>query len=125
LAALGLTAPGFYTINLGWLSDNNQNSTGSLTSGILLNGTPVAGSGNAGQAAASLTPVTINGTYSGSGVVNLDFVVYNLVYTGPGFNPSGLRVQINSATATDIPEPATFTLLAAGLIGIGLFTRRK
>lgn len=125
LSLLGLSS-GSYTINLGWLSDNNRNSTSTLFSGILLNGGAVASSGNAGQAAGSLSPVTISGNYSG-GTVNLDFVVYNLVYTGPGNNPSGLRVNITSATATDtvIPEPATFTLLAAGLIGLGLYTRRK
>ncbi|MCC6343292.1 MAG: PEP-CTERM sorting domain-containing protein [Bryobacterales bacterium] len=127
LSLLGLSS-GSYTINLGWLSDNNRNSTNTLTSQILLNGTPVPSSGNSGQSAGGLTPVTINGTYSG-GTVNLDFVVYNLVYNGPGNNPTGLRVNITGATASDnegeVPEPATFSLLAAGLIGIGLFTRRK
>ncbi|MBV6432173.1 MAG: hypothetical protein IANPNBLG_02309 [Bryobacteraceae bacterium] len=127
LSLLGLSS-GSYTINLGWLSDNRRNSDSSLLSHILLNGSAVPSSGNSGESSGGLTPVTINGTYSG-GTVNLDFVVYNLVYTGPGNNPSGLRVNITSATASDnegeVPEPATFSLLAAGLIGIGLFTRRK
>jgi hypothetical protein len=56
----------------------------------------------------------------------LDFIVYNPVVPIGWNNPSGMRVQIISATADDnaIPEPATIGLIGLGLVAIG-FIRRK
>ena len=108
LSLLGLN-PATAAINLSWLSDNGSNAAGTLPSHIRLcsiaapsdpvcsSGSQIASSGNAGQVASSPTSVNITSGF-GSGLMALDFVVYNSV-AASGSNPSGLRVQINSATA--------------------------
>jgi hypothetical protein len=61
------------------------------------------------------------------GLNTLDFIVYNWPCGGcaPDFgNPVGLRVNIISATAEPVPEPGTFALIGAGLIGAGILGRR-
>lgn len=137
LTALGLSPVGA-NISLAWLSDNSNAPAFSptLSSHIRLCAiasasdpvcdvsTMVANSGNGGQSAGSLTPVSINSGFTG-GLMALDFVVYNSVI-GAGLNPSGLRVVINSAEATSVvPEPATLGLMSLALIGMGLYSRRK
>lgn len=58
------------------------------------------------------------------GMNTLDFVVYNIPQDVG--NPVGLRVEL-SGTAADmvIPEPGTFALLGIGLVGVGIFYRRR
>lgn len=132
LTAMGLN-PATANIQLAWGSDNHNNTTGQNShirlcsigsaSDPFCPGGIVASSGNNGQGAA-LTSVTINSGFT-SGLMALDFVVYNSVFTG--LNPSGLRVDIISATAdndTGIPEPTTVSLIGLGLAAIG-FIRRK
>jgi hypothetical protein len=132
-------------IQLSWLSDNNANGNGTLLSHIRLCGitsasdpvcdasTAVASSGNNGQNALSLTPVSIvhgvgNATFS-AGLNALDFIVYNSVVPFGG-NPSGFRVQITSANADPdpnppIPEPASLLFISSGLIAVGLYHRKR
>jgi hypothetical protein len=135
LTALGLN-PATANIQLAWLSDNNTNGA-SLSSHIRMcgiasasdpvcsAGSTVAGSTNAGQSSGTLTPVSITSGFT-SGLMALDFVVYNPVVPVGWNNPSGMRVQIVSATADDgaIPEPATIGLIGLGLVALG-FIRRK
>jgi hypothetical protein len=139
LTLLGLN-PASAVINLSWLSDNNNGVPNTNASHIRLcgiasasdtnpcaSGTAITNSGNAGQGAPALTNVIIahgsnNATFV-DGYMALDFVVYN-EFLASGFNPSGLRVQINSAIA-DVPEPATLALMAAGLMGLGLMRRKS
>jgi hypothetical protein len=58
----------------------------------------------------------------------LDFIVYNTpLDDGP--NPSGLRVEILSATASDtppapVPEPSTWVLFGAGMLILAIYARR-
>jgi hypothetical protein len=135
LTALGLN-PATANIQLAWLSDNNSNG-GALTSHIRMcgissasdpvcsAGSTVPGSTNAGQSSGTLSPVNITSGFT-SGLMALDFIVYNPVVPIGWNNPSGMRVQIISATADDnaIPEPATIGLIGLGLVAIG-FIRRK
>jgi hypothetical protein len=52
-------------------------------------------------------------------VNTLDFVVHNTAGFG---NPTGLRVEI-SGTVGEIPEPAAFVLIGAGLVALGVVRR--
>ena len=143
-SALGLL---FNTANiqLAWLSDNNSNNGGTLNSHIRLCGvtaitdpvcnvsTTVGSSGNNGQNALSLTPVSLvhganNATFA-TGLNALDFIVYNQIIPFGG-NPSGLRVEMFSANADPdptppVPEPASLLFISAGLMAIGLYHRNK
>jgi hypothetical protein len=73
---------------------------------------------------------SIDGNTAGlvAGLNTLSFHVTNAGTTGS--NPTGLRVEFNpqfqgSLAAGDAPEPATVTLLGAGLLALGLFRRRS
>jgi len=57
-----------------------------------------------------------------AGSNTLDFIVRNSV--GATGNPVGLRVEL-SGTANDVPEPATLGLLGAGMLCLGIISRRK
>lgn len=88
----------------------------------------VAGSVSSGATGAG-TNVLINSGFT-SGLMALDFIVYNANWTTTGFdNPSGLQVLINSATtgnvAAAVPEPGTLLLFGAGIIGLGAVGRRR
>jgi hypothetical protein len=56
-----------------------------------------------------------------SGNNTLSFIVYNEPSTG--LNPSGLQVQIQSATAVAVPEPSGIALL--GCMSLVWFIRRR
>jgi hypothetical protein len=127
LTALGLN-PLTAAIALGWQSDNYQMSAvrlcqiSSASDPVCNISYTIGASGNLGHAAA-LTALNIqhgvNATF-GSGLMALDFIVYNTTI-GWGGNPSGLRVEITSATADEagVPEPATGLLIGAALVLLG------
>lgn len=79
----------------------------------------------------SLTSFTINsGFVSGQNV--LAFIVENDSYVGSennfdpsGINPTGLLVNIDSATANPVPEPGTMVLLGAGILAFAIFGKRR
>jgi len=135
LEALGLRPAGA-SISLRWSSDNQNGTPDSFASHIqfctgLTSGSDtsragcaaVANSGNNGQGM-PLVPVTISQGFV-NGWMALDFLVYNEVLA-VGLNPSGLNVQILSATAeVSMPEPSTMALAGLGLIGMAWFRRRK
>jgi len=133
LGALGLN-PLTAAIALAWQSDNFENSqirlcsVATATDPVCDAAFAIAGSGNAGHNVA-LTNVNlqhgVNATFS-SGWMALDFIVYNTEITS-GRNPSGMRVQITSATAdtADVPEPTTALLVGVALIAIGIRRRRQ
>jgi hypothetical protein len=143
LGLLGLNS-GTMNIQLKWLSDNPTNNQGTtnppptVQSNIRLctvgsqNDTSVGtcanevATGNPGQGASAFgDTVSIVSAFT-TGWYALDFVVYNSVVDNQNLNPTGLRVQIVSATASDsVPEPATFGLMASALLALGLYSRRK
>ncbi|MCS7026132.1 MAG: PEP-CTERM sorting domain-containing protein [Bryobacteraceae bacterium] len=141
LTAMGLV-PSTANIQLAWLSDNNTNGSSPLlmshirlcainsaSDPVCPASTMITGSGNAGQGSATLTPVSIvhgvNNAFFSAGLMALDFIVYNANIPDGQLNPSGLNVDIISATAEDIPEPATVSLISFGLLGLGLAARRR
>jgi len=143
LNLLGVTS-GSYSIQLRWLSDNPSNDDGSspplppqqlshinvcTTTGLNDSSTATCGNtvatGNPGQSASGFgSTVTINGAVQ-SGWQSLDFIVFNAVVPNGQLNPTGLRVQIQSAVASDVPEPATFGLIAVALLGLGIYRRKQ
>jgi len=71
-------------------------------------------------------PFTINSGFV-AGINTLSFDVYNWPFpeVEGWWNPTALRVEILSAEAQLIPEPATWLLVGAGLAGCLLYRRRK
>jgi hypothetical protein len=84
---------------------------------VFLNGVDT-GSGT--SAFNPLTPFTINSGFQ-SGSNTLTFVLVN---QGTDPNPTGLRVEIDSATADLVPEPASFGFMGLGLAALGILGRR-
>jgi hypothetical protein len=73
---------------------------------------------------ASLTGFTIDRGFV-AGINWLLFEVTNDPWgPDPFINPTGLLVNITSATAEPVPEPSTLLLLGAGLAGFGFMRRR-
>jgi PEP-CTERM motif-containing protein len=96
---------------------DGQWSTDNLGDNISINGTPT---GDTSPGFSSFTPFTISSGFV-PGVNTLDFNWEN--DGGPG----GMLVEFTSATGTQdttAPEPATITLLAAGLAAL-VFGRRR
>lgn len=129
-------------ISLRVLSDNNVNNVGNATDqshirvcaiGDSSNRTPcgatsrVTGSATGAENTnpfSSQAAIDINSSYFTASLMAIDFVVYNSPIAF-GANPSGLRVEVLSATADAVPEPMTFALMGMGLAGLGLLARRK
>ena len=129
------------SVQLRWLSDNNVNSVNTPTQQSHIRvcaaanpGSPVCDAStrvtnsNAGPENtvnfASQLPVTIGPSYFTAQQMAMDFVVFNSPIAF-GANPTGLRVEILSATADSVPEPGTLSMMGLALIGLGLIARRK
>ncbi len=139
-AALGLYAD-TANVSLRWLSDNNVNnvntpsqqshirvcSVANANSPVCAESTRVTGSNSGAENTnpfSSQAPVNIGPSYFTGQLIALDFIVFNSPIAFGG-NPSGLRVQILSAEADPVPEPMTLSMMGLGLLGLGLYARRK
>lgn len=95
---------------------NGQFATDDLNGVIRLNGNAV---GPLSAGFTSWTPFSISTNFI-AGINTLQFEVIN-----SGGGPTGLRVEMTgNARASDVPEPASLALVALGLIGAGLASRR-
>ena len=97
-----------------WWTDNTGNT-------VTLNGFDL------GLSSSSLSvpsPINVSGAVlashlsTGSQQNTLVFHVYN----GPAPSPTGLRVE---AAFVELPEPGTFAVVAAGLLSLAAFARRR
>ena len=138
VSALGLD-PTTTNIQLAWASDTATNSAirlcsvTSISDAACAAGTTITGSANGGPL--GMTSVSLvhglNGAFFSSGLNALDFIVYN---GGSTPSPLGFRVDILSATASDVavappppqpvPEPTSLVLLGTGALGV-LVARRR
>lgn len=141
LSNLGLV-PDNAQISLRWLSDNNTNSSGIGTENshirlcsipdpsdrnVCSAATAVPGSQSGSQSVApfdSQPLVNLGPSLFSAGYMAMDFIVYNAPVAF-GENPSGLRVEIVSATADPAPEPLTLSMFALGFAGLGLLARHR
>ena len=112
------------TFDLGVLSPSTANLMGQFAADdwavdILING---ISTGTFGGDYTSWTSFSINSGFV-DGVNTLDFIVHNLGNTDT-LGPTGLRVEV-TGTASTVPEPASFVLLGAALVGLSAIRRRR
>lgn len=137
LSNLGLV-PNNANVSLRWLADNN--GTGLGQSHIRLCSIPdpsnrtvcdasktVAGSQAGSESVnpfSSQPAVNIGPSLFAAGWMAMDFIVYNTPIAF-GENPTGLRIEILSATADPAPEPMTLSMIGLGLVTLGTLARRR
>lgn len=142
LTALNLN-PATANLQFRWASDNPSNQgipavppvlnshvrmcgVSSVDDAVCGDSSTIAGSNSLGFDAWTST-ITVNSGFVAN-LMALDFVVYNSIVPAPFSNPSGVRVEILSATAdvdTGIPEPSTYALIGSALAGLALLRRRS
>lgn len=110
-------------INGGWSSDNDGVA-------IKLNGTTVSGPTSFTQFSLGFAPFSITSGFI-AGVNTLEFIVHNggsePGNNDGGANPSALRVEIASYSATAVPEASSFLVVGLGgifAVGAASFGKR-
>ncbi|UFS69119.1 PEP-CTERM sorting domain-containing protein [Geomonas sp. RF6] len=108
--------PATAILKISWASDN--------VSELFFNSNRIGSTPGGDNSYRQLTTATITDGFIDE-INFLLFVVENGPWgDAPYTNPTGLLVQIDSATADPVPEPSTFLLLAGGIAAIG-FARRR
>jgi hypothetical protein len=122
------------TFNLTGLDPASVVITGKWTADnygyIVVNGTRVSlgTDGNIPNAAGefkNFTSFVLNSSNANfvSGINTIQFDVFNTTTGSPDI--TGLDVDFRSATASPTPEPASLTLMSAGMVALGLFARKR
>jgi MYXO-CTERM domain-containing protein len=104
--------------NLRSLAGTGAKGTRSLD--VFANGVNVVSLASAVHASPAWTPYSVNNVSIAPGQV-VDFVIA----TSTAGGNTGIEAVIMGTASNPIPEPSTFALAALGLIGLGLFGRRR
>jgi len=113
----GVTLPGIYDNTFA----NNINSSSNCTT----NGTAAficASSSSGGATIQQGDTLTWTWAYTlGTGSIN----AAGDVHVGANYDPAKGRIVSTTANSITVPEPSTITLLLSGLLGVGVFARRR
>ncbi|NLF08010.1 MAG: PEP-CTERM sorting domain-containing protein [Pirellulaceae bacterium] len=136
------TSATLYSASKAWLAEINTGDYGSYNFGSYAKTTTIGSWTGSGTSWTTKSPgegyntlsivLTTTDTWSASFYVNgtlertVDFTSAPIL-THVGFSTTGKYVQLDnfSLTVSPIPEPGTFALLAAGLVGLAVLGRRK
>ena len=110
-------------------ADNGNGFFGKPGSGATFNGNTTFSSGNTIGDTSSFYYVSRSSANQSLGIVTADLFANSkhgtqLSFTTTGGTPT-LTISLATAVVTAVPEPSTYAMLFAGLVGIGFIVRRR
>lgn len=118
----GLTPNAMYQVEFDWAAGQVQSRTGGTTSSLLVS----MGNTQFSTDVEANASESFSGWFHASGMLKATGVNDVLSFLSVG-TPNGLPpiALLDSVTMTQVPAPASFALLGLGLIGLGVFSRRR